>query len=161
MLGPALGLGAYAVFSGMDLISKLLDGAYPAHMLIVLNGLVALVVFMIWARRTEGEWLPKPLFMGRVATNGALSPIGLLLAFYGYRTMPTIADAYAIAFSGPLMAVVLAFLPAAVQAATLALAPVQAAVPAAAPSPPGRGDRAALTAAEHALREAQQRAERV
>ena len=110
MLGPALGLSAYAVFSGMDLISKLLDGAYPAHMLIVLNGIVALIVFMIWARKTEGEWLPKPLFMGRVAANGALSGIGLLLAFYGYRTMPTIADAYAIAFSGPLIAVVLAFL---------------------------------------------------
>lgn len=109
MLGPAMGLCAYAFFSGMDLISKLLDGAYPTHLLIMVNAAIALCAFMLWSRKSHGIWLPKPMFFWRVAANGALSGIGMLAAFYGYRNMPTIADAYALGFSGPLFAVILAY----------------------------------------------------
>ncbi|MEO0392840.1 MAG: DMT family transporter [Pseudomonadota bacterium] len=109
MLGPVMGLAAYFSFSCMDLMSKLLAGSYPTHILIAANGFMALVAFMVWSRMTMGQLLPRPDHMKQVVAYGALSAIGMLLAFYGYRVMPTIADTYAIGFSGPLFTVVMAY----------------------------------------------------
>ena len=104
-----MGLSAYFSFSCMDLMSKLLAGSYPTHVLIVANTVIALTAFMVWSKLSIGQLLPRPRHLGRVFTYGALSVIGMLVAFYGYRMMPTIADAYAINFSSPLITVVLAF----------------------------------------------------
>ncbi|MBV6633106.1 MAG: DMT family transporter [Alphaproteobacteria bacterium] len=110
LLSILCGLGGYGLFSVMDTFSKLLDGAVAIEQLIVFNAVATILTASVWCRLKYGRFIVWPDRYKLVLGHGLVAAIGVQCAFYGYRYMPSIADAYSISFSGPLLGVVLASL---------------------------------------------------
>lgn len=102
-LGIALAFVAFALYSGMDVTAKLLARTYPIAQILALNSLFALGPILLYAALSGGIY--NNLRSRRPIYHVIRSGCGLcssFLIFWAYSRMP-IADAYALAFTAPLM----------------------------------------------------------
>ena len=102
-LGIVLAFVAFALYSGMDVTAKLLAKTYSIPQVIALNSLFALGPIVLHAALSGG--LYNNLRTRRPIYHVIRSGCGLFssfLIFWAYARMP-IADAYALAFTAPLM----------------------------------------------------------
>jgi drug/metabolite transporter (DMT)-like permease len=100
-------IAAVAVFSGMDALLKLLSASYPPLEVAVLRG-AASMPFMLLPVILTGRWRTlKPQRFRMHLARGALAVVVLGGFIYAVRTL-TLANAYAVFLSAPLIMTALA-----------------------------------------------------
>ena len=97
-----IALLAFFVFTLQDTVVKLLAGQWHVVQVVAFNALGCLIPPIIWIAGSGGLRLLKPASPRLHLIRAALAPLACTLVFYGYSVMP-LADAYAIAFSQPLI----------------------------------------------------------
>jgi drug/metabolite transporter (DMT)-like permease len=100
--GILLALLAFACFTAMDTVVKLLGGRYHVLQVLYLNSVFGLVtvVAIAWAQRKLATVRPNRLRLH--VLRWCISFCGTLCVFWSYPRMP-LADAYAILFTAPLL----------------------------------------------------------
>lgn len=98
----SLGAAAFALMTSVDTIFKLLAANHPAHEILFVNGVFALLPIVIWAQMTGGLGRLQTLRPARHMIRGAFSVMSAFAAIYAYSRLP-LTDFYAIVFAGPLV----------------------------------------------------------
>ncbi|WP_119679259.1 DMT family transporter [Indioceanicola profundi] len=100
--GIMLAVGAFALYSMMDVAVKLLAGRYAVPQIIFFNCIFSLLPILAYAAMTGGVVnnvrTRRP---GMHMLRSGISVVGGLCTYFAYSRMP-IADAYALAFTAPL-----------------------------------------------------------
>jgi drug/metabolite transporter (DMT)-like permease len=107
MLAAALALMGYAVFSGMDTVVKLLSARLPPVEILFFVSLLAPLPGVALAVARGRTWRLRPRSWGLQILRGFCMLIGAGSAFTSYAILP-LADAYAIAFTQPLITALIA-----------------------------------------------------
>lgn len=100
--GLVLAAGAFALFSVLDVIVKLLTAGYAIPQIIFLNAAFALATILTYAALRGG--IVRNLRTRRVGLHAVRASMGVLSGFctlFAFSRMP-IADVYTLAFSAPL-----------------------------------------------------------
>lgn len=101
-LGIACAVTGFIGIAVMDACAKLLGEGYAISQIILArNGVGALVVFVFVALRGRGLWVLRTHRIGYLILRTAFSLAAGFLFFTGLRYLP-LADAFAVAFTGPL-----------------------------------------------------------
>ena len=97
-----IALSAFFVFTLQDTVVKLLGSEWHVVQVAAMNALGCLVPPTLWAWFAGGLRLLRPANPRLHVVRATLAPLACVLVFYGYTVMP-LTDAYAIAFSQPLI----------------------------------------------------------
>ncbi|WP_051329462.1 DMT family transporter [Geminicoccus roseus] len=95
-------LAAFFVFTLQDTAVKLLGGEWHVVQVAAFNAIGCLIPPTLWALSAGGLRLLRPANPRLHLVRAALAPLACVLVFYAYAVMP-LTDAYAIAFSQPLI----------------------------------------------------------
>jgi drug/metabolite transporter (DMT)-like permease len=97
-----IALLSFFVFTLQDTAVKLLAGEWHVVQVAALNAIGCLVPPIVWALAAGGLHRLRPSNPRLHLVRAALAPLACVLVFYAYAVMP-LTDAYAIAFSQPLI----------------------------------------------------------
>lgn len=102
VVGIALALLSFAMFTGMDTTIKVLGGQYHVVQVVALNSLFGLgaVVAIAFARGRQARLRPRHWRLHLL--RWSVSYLATLAIFWSYPLLP-LADAYAILFASPLL----------------------------------------------------------
>jgi drug/metabolite transporter (DMT)-like permease len=99
--GIAFALAAFALFTGMDTVVKLLSERWHTFQVLFFNAAFAMIPMSVLVAR-QGVAKLRTREPQLHALRGLLSILGVSLTFYAYSRIP-LADAYAILFAMPLI----------------------------------------------------------
>lgn len=100
--GIMLAIGAFAFFSVMDVLVKLLSARYSVPQIIFFNCVFSMMPILAYAAMTGGIYNNvRTTRMRMHLMRSCIGVVGGMSGFYAYSRMP-IADAYALAFAAPL-----------------------------------------------------------
>jgi drug/metabolite transporter (DMT)-like permease len=102
LTGVLLTLAAFAMFTGMDTVVKLLGGRYPVVQVLFMNSAFSLVTVVLIAAAQGRLSEVRPVRLRRHLLRWLISFGGTLAVFWCYPRMP-LADVYAILFTAPLI----------------------------------------------------------
>ncbi len=97
-----IALLSFFVFTLQDTAVKLLAGEWHVVQVAAFNAIGCLVPPIVWALAAGGLHRLRPSNPRLHLVRAALAPLACVLVFYAYAVMP-LTDAYAIAFSQPLI----------------------------------------------------------
>jgi len=92
---------AFALYSTMDMMVKLLTGHLRVTQILFSAGVVGLLPILVMVRRRGGWSQLRTQRLRWHLARGSIGVLGAACSFYAYSRLP-LADAYAIAFSAPL-----------------------------------------------------------
>ena len=107
MLAAVLALVGYAIFSGMDTVVKLLSARLPPVEILFFVSLLAPLPGVALAMARGQAWRLRPRSWGLQIVRGFSMLVGAGSAYTAYAILP-LADAYAIAFTQPLITALIA-----------------------------------------------------
>lgn len=107
MLAAGLALAGYALFSGMDTAVKLLSARLPPVEILFFVSLLAPLPGVALASARGEAWRLRPRSLGLQLLRGGAMLVGAGAAYTAYAILP-LADAYAIAFTQPLLTALIA-----------------------------------------------------
>jgi drug/metabolite transporter (DMT)-like permease len=103
MLGIAMSLASFAMFTGMDTAVKVLGGHYHVLQVAFLNSLFALTAVVAIGLLRGGGWSRlRPRLWRLHLLRWSVSYLATLAIFWSYPRLP-LADVYAILFATPLL----------------------------------------------------------
>ncbi|WP_191060762.1 DMT family transporter [Geminicoccus harenae] len=97
-----IALSSFFVFTLQDTVVKLLGSQWHVVQVAAFNAAGCLVVPVAWAAWSGGLRVLRPANPRLHLARAVLAPLACVLVFYAYSVMP-LTDAYAIAFSQPLI----------------------------------------------------------
>ncbi len=107
LAGPALALGAFALFSAHDVLVKHLGGSYSPVQIVFFSVLLGLPLAMLMLMRDRTDGNLRPRCPGWTALRTGASVITGVCVFHAFAVLP-LAQTYAILFATPLIITVLA-----------------------------------------------------
>lgn len=102
LTGMMLAAVAFALFTSVDTIFKLMATGHPASQLLLVNGCFALLPVLGWTMLTGGLGRLRSLRFGQHLARGSANVLSGFAAIYAYSRLP-LTDFYAIVFAGPLI----------------------------------------------------------
>ncbi|MCA1494677.1 DMT family transporter [Ensifer sp. NBAIM29] len=103
-----LGFMAFAVFSGADVMVKLLAGRFPVPQVTFMSTIAALMLLGAYAGATGNGGSLLPRHPRLALMRALLLAVDTLLIHYAFSMLP-LAEAYLLAFLTPLLVAILAF----------------------------------------------------
>ncbi len=100
--GMTLAAVAFALFTSVDTIFKLMAGGHPAGQILLVNGCFALFPVLGWTFLNGGLTRLRTVRFGQHLARGCASVMSSFAAIYAYSRLP-LTDFYAIVFAGPLI----------------------------------------------------------